>query len=536
VITAEGITMQSHLSRVCLAAVVCLAAPFAARAQTVSPADEAVELARQGKVDRGIELLRQHLQKNTKDADARVALGNLLMDDGQSDEAAKQWEECLSGGEADFRLLMAIGYVRWQQGQDGPYITRRRGMIGAAPNQDKNVETAFKRAHMALAAAAYEKARKLRPDDEEAAVGLASVYGLQEKHAAAAQVWKSLVDLQPKHPGYLYRYALATKDEGKPDAAAQLLQKAIALNPRLAAAHQALADYHKEHGHVAEAEQSKNRADFYGALPEFCTFEYSDENRTMIGKLNAAATVQKLVADPSDNATQFLAVLCWRHPHNELETTSFESLEARGPKTTPLLLELLKDARSTCTVRSSAHILARRKADGLLDHLLKILPDDVRSFGMDMDIAGSLDELGDPRAVEPLVQLVDPANAEPMGMGPTNDRGSARARAALALGAFNTPEARRALEQGTSNAELAPYCIAALYRISRDAKHLAALEKVVSERDFPTSRLGYYLNSKVGTPEAKQLAERWRQKREAENAAAKKTAAEKKAQQKPETD
>ena len=78
--------------------------------------------------------------------------------------------------------------------------------------------------------------------------------------------------------------------------------------------------------------------------------------------------------------------------------------------------------------------------------------------------------------------------------------------------------------------------MAAIYRISRDAKHLAVLEKVVSERDFPTSRLGYYLNSKVGAPEAKQLAETWRKKREAEDAVAKKTAAEKKARQKPETD
>ena len=155
---------------------------------------------------------------------------------------------------------------------------------------------------------------------------------------------------------------------------------------------------------------------------------------------------------------------------------------------------------------------------------------------MDMDIAGSLDELGDPRAVGPLVQVVDPANAEPMGMGPTTDRGAARARAALALGAFDTPEARRALEQGAKNPQLAPYCIAALYRLSRDPKHLAALEKMVSERDLPSSRLGYYLNSKVGTPEAKQLAEYWRKKREAEEAAAKKTEAAKKPGSEPKTD
>jgi cytochrome c-type biogenesis protein CcmH/NrfG len=165
--------MQSHLSHLFLAATVCLATPVAARAQPGSPAEEAMQLARQGKVDRGIELLRQHLQKSAKDVEAREALGNLLVYDGQSDEAVKQWEQCTTGAESDFRLLMAIGDARLRQGQDGPYITRRRGMIGAAPNQDKNVEAAFKGSHLELAAAAYEKARKLRPDDEDAAGALA---------------------------------------------------------------------------------------------------------------------------------------------------------------------------------------------------------------------------------------------------------------------------------------------------------------------------------------------------------------------------
>ena len=82
------------------------------------------------------------------------------------------------------------------------------------------MEAAFKRKHLELAAVAYDKAVKLRPDDEDAAAALASVYGLQEKHVAAAQVWKSLVDRQPQNSGYLLQYALATKDAGKHDLAA----------------------------------------------------------------------------------------------------------------------------------------------------------------------------------------------------------------------------------------------------------------------------------------------------------------------------
>jgi HEAT repeat protein len=203
-----------------------------------------------------------------------------------------------------------------------------------------------------------------------------------------------------------------------------------------------------------------------------------------------------------------------------LETRAFEALEARGARTTPLLRALLETAQSTCTIKSTAHILARRKADGLFDYLTRMLPGDVRGFLMDMDIAGSLDDLGDPRAVGPLSQMLDPGDAEAaQEAGPLTDRRSARARAAMALGAFDTPEARRALEAGTRDAQLAPYCLAALYRLTRDPKHLAALEKAVGpEESYTTHVVGNYLLEKVKTDQARTLAHRWEQQREAQEA------------------
>jgi len=99
----------------------------------------------------------------------------------------------------------------------------------------------------------------------------------------------------------------------------------------------------------------------------------------------------------------------------------------------------------------------------MLEYLVNMLPGDIRSFAMDMDIAGSLDDLGDARAVEALVQVLNPEDAKAApGIGPLNDRNSARARAALAIGAFDTPEARKALDAGTKNPQLAGYCWAAL--------------------------------------------------------------------------
>ena len=131
---------------------------------------------------------------------------------------------------------------------------------------------------------------------------------------------------------------------------------------------------------------------------------------------------------------------------------------------------LLEGARSTCTIKSAAHILARRKAEGLLEYLVRVLPGDTRGFAMDMDIAGSLDDLGDPRAVTALVQMLNPEDTDPnhdSGPSPLADRYSARACAALALGAFDTPEARSALEAGTKIPQFAAYCWAALFRLSK---------------------------------------------------------------------
>lgn len=512
----------------------CLAASLATPRQE-SPTRQAVRLVEQGDVDGAMKLLRDRLAKDEKDGSARVVLGQILDYDGRPDEAVAVWEKGLTGGPADLNLLMSVGQIRHRQGQDGPSITRRRGMIGAMPGKDEAGEKAFKDAHLAQAAAAFEKAQKLRPADALVAGSLASVYSDQKRFDDAAKVWASLAQLLPENAEYHLNLGLATRSAGRADEAARHLERAVALNHRLAAAHEALAEIQKEQGRSAEAVMSGKRAGFYGRLPAFCTLDFSEPNLRTLDGLNQEATVRRLADDPSDEASQLLAVLCWSHPHNRLETEAFQALEARGPKTTPLLQALLGDARSTCTVRSTAHILARRKADGMFDFLAERLPGDTRTFGMDMDIAGSLDVLGDPRAVEPLVQVLNPEEVDAVQEAVfLSDRKSARMRAALALGAFGTPEAKAALESARRSPWLNPYCLAALYRMSKDPALLAALENAVGPDDGYTSRVvGDYLLKKTGTEEAKRLATKWAKEREAAEAARKKEEAEKKAKEGP---
>ncbi len=515
--------MKSYLAKALLAATaVCSSAPAPIKAQENSPANQAIRAVNQGNVEGAIDLLNKHLEKNGKDVQARVVLGQILDFDGRPDEAVKLWERALTGAETDFTLLMSIGEIRHREGRDGPTVSNRRGMVQVKPSTNKVEEGAFKKAKLALAEAAYEKARKLQPANDEAGEALAAVYSLQDKHDAAAQVWKSLIGAIPRMPA---TSCSSPWQPGKPAAGTKLRATwncAIALDPRLAEAHKALAEYQKQKGRAAEAEQSRSRADFYDRLPAFCTLEYSTENRQTLDHLEDPETVRRLVADPSKTAAEFLAVLCWRHPHNDLETTAFDALESRGAATTPILQELFKDARSTCTVRSTAHILARRKTDGLLDELLKRLPGDLRGFGMEMDIAGSLDDLGDARAIAPLIEILNPEKADRSQDGLLTDRTTARGRAALALGAFDTPESRRALEQGTHSPQVKAHCLAALYRLTRDQKHLDALEAAVPQNEgFATYALGNYLHNKVRTEVAKALAQRWQRKREAQQAATK---------------
>lgn len=501
---------------------VMLQAP-ADKAPDETIADQAVRLVNQGDVERGADLLREHLRKNETDVRARVILGRILDFDGRPDEAVTLWQAGLTGRDFDWPLLMSIGEIRKRQGNDGPTITYRRGTVTANPSKDKAEEERIKRSHLADAATTFEKAAKLRPDDADAAKSLAAVYSAQERFDDAAKIWKSLVAREPKN-GQLHLELAQVSQKGKrTDEAQASAARALELNPRLAEAHELLAAIQKQKGQAAEAEQSRKRAEFYKRLPRFSKLLYTGDMQKVLDSLDDEESVRKLIDDPSEQASELLAVLCWSHPHNVIETRAFRSLEARGAATTPLLQSLLESAQSTCTIRSTAHILARRKVDGLFERLSQMLPGDMRVFGMDMDIAGSFDDLGDPRAVEPLVQMLNSGNPNgDEGAGLLIDRQSARARAALALGAFDTPEARRALEAGIRDKEMAPYCLAALYRITKDPKRLAALETTIgADVGFSAYLIGNYLSEKVGTVDAKKLAKTWEAQRAAKEAAEK---------------
>jgi tetratricopeptide (TPR) repeat protein len=482
-------------------------------------------LLKQGKIEEGERMLRQRIKENPDDSAARRLLGRVADFDGRPDEAVKTWEEGLKQTAEDFPLLMEIGQIRARQGRDGPTISYRRGMVAAQPSSDEKAEEKFKKEHLALAAKAFERALALAPHESEAALKLARVYSDAKNHEAAVKVWRRLHELNGDDTDVALGLARSLTAAGRTDEGAKVYQKAIELNPRLASAHMALADYYKAKGDAAAADKARRQADFYEALPPFTRLTYSAENVAMLARLFEAATVKKLIDDSSDRAADFLVVLCWSHPHNELEDRAFESLEKRGPSTVPLLRQLLRQARSTCTIRSSARILARQKDPGLLEQLLPLLPGDTRTFGFHMDIAGALAELGDLRAVGPLVEVLNVSDRTPVDRAEVIlcDRTGARARAAMALGKLDASAGRKALKAGLDHPELGPFCAAALYRLTREAEYLSTLRKAMTgDNRYAAFLLVGYLRQ-METPEARQMVKEWDQRAKEEEEKAKAT-------------
>src|SRR5262245_1175676 len=127
-----------------------------------------------------------------------------------------------------------------------------------------------------------------------------------------------------------------------------------------------------------------------------------------------------------------------------------------------------------------------------------------------MNIARALGELGDVRAVGPLITVLNPDDRNKADRsspdGVINDRASARARAAMALGYLDTPESRKALTAGVQNPDLAPYCRAALYRLTLDDEYVAALKQSMKgDSVLVAHHLAEYLKG-MNTDEANKLA------------------------------
>ena len=470
-----------------------------------SPREKATGLLQQGAVEKAVLLLRDELEKDSSDLAVRVLLSQALDFDGRPEEAIQVLNAGLTDSSDNAVLLMQIGNLHARLAKDGPTVVHRRGVSTTSPNRDPAAAEHFRRKHWAAAVSAFEKAAASSPKEISTHTSLALAYAESGNHSAAEAKWREIHKSHPSDRQAFLGYADALAKLGKSKEALNVLENGLAIQPRFAEGYAMLAEQYRAAGRAAEASQAESKAEFYGSLPPFTQLDDTAEVRKLISQFDNRAVVEQLCADPSEQATQLLAALCWSHPHNDLEEMAFDSLDKRGPVATPIVIQLLNDAGSTCTMRSSMRILARQKHATAFDRLVQMLPNDTRSFGFDMDIAGSLDLLGDDRAVPHLIHVFSPGQAIlPSGEHFFVDHTMNRARCALALGAFDTPESRSALEQGLGVPDFELYCAAALYRLTRDRKHLNRIESASPDGLVPLL-VGKYL-AKIDDPRAKSVS------------------------------
>ena len=228
--------------------------------------------------------------------------------------------------------------------------------------------------------------------------------------------------------------------------------------------------------------------------------------------------IKHLAKEDSLTSTEFLAAICWHHAdHGRLENLAFAAIEKRGKKAVKILVNLVKNAQSTCTIKSASHALARLRAPEAFDILIRILPGDIRLVFY-IDAALALEILGDSRAVAHLVKVLNPDYRQPkssrdedpmdFGMG----RQMARARAALALGNFDKRESIAALEKGVKNDQVSAYCHAGLYRLTRKSKHFAPVAKAIENDAGMDSYILVRYLERTGDRQAKTYVEKWKKK------------------------
>ena len=434
-----------------------------------------------------LELLQQAVARHPRHGRMRFELAQILAYNGQATEAIELAQQGITD-EADrntkLNLLIFVGGMSHQLATDGPSVLRRQGIVQYSPEDPSVDKAAFVEKYLAVAEAAFRDLLAAAPDDAQIMQSLAQTLTLAGKVDAAAELWEKRLEQDPANREATIQLASLRFELQQPDAGVKLLKDAL---EQSANDHEMLELLVKHYEKVNDAEATaywKPRHEFGKRVPSFSTIEYSEENSAMLDSLSSAERVAALFDDKTPASSELLAVYCWMHPHNDLESKAFVELGDRGAN--ELLRGLMNQGSSTCTIRGAAAQLARSKPADLLDRLLMILPGDRRAAEMDMDIANALAVLGDVRAVPALIAVLAPddeTEQDPSLMF-MQDLDAARARAALALGAFDVQEATSALEAGLPNPRIGIACAGALYRISGDAEHLVIVEKAINNESY----------------------------------------------------
>ena len=447
--------------------------------------EEIHQLMRAGEIEKAESKARSLLKESPADLPTCMLLAQILTYDGRPDATIKLLQDKIDQfpKEDQRHLLLYRGAIAMQVAEDGPFVTRKRGTVTAQPAKDSVDKQAFVDRYVQTAEASFQRAVDLFEDDQRALYGLAKTVSFSSSPERAIPLWVKLLERdQSANPNFELEYIGLLFKIKRDDEAVELANKRLEKQPNDLATIEMLVDHYRENKNTEAADLLMAKAQFLESIPPFLNLEFSEENKKRLAKLEDNDEIETLLKIKTEESTELLVIYVWRHPHNELEDRAFAELGNRNA--VERLEDLFRNAQSTCTVRGAANQLARSKPDGLYEDLVRLLPSDLRTFGMQMDIANALETLQDKRAVKPLIDMlaVD-VSTEPKEdhMRSLQDREFARWRAAIALGAFDSDLATSTLTTGLENKLIRIACLAGLYRQNSSEKLLDEIKTVAED-------------------------------------------------------
>lgn len=461
--------------------------PAVAQVDVEAVLEQSARMADGGDIDGAVALVKALHDAGHGTVTSHLLLGSYLEYDGQIAAAVATWYAGCTGGPEDMDLLISIANVRREQAEKGPQYSHHREVFTYRPAKPGDPsEEEWRKEKIGQAAEAMEQAMKVAPGDLNVMGNTADTYHEAGLYAKALPLWKQMQAADPGNAMVLSHLAATELAMGNRADALEAAKQSVASDPTELKAHEVMLEVYRAEGNKAEAEEASKRVTFYQWMPPFIALPYTDARYAFVKGFDGEKDVKKLIDQQSPESQAFLAAICWRHEHHgPVEDSAYRALEEQGAR--QLLLLLMENASSTCTIRAASHALGRMKEPQAFDPMIQQLPQDVQ-FVHYTDTAGALALLGDPRAVAPLIDVLAPEFIPPKheddplmsGLG----RRMARERAALALGRFDTPESRDALTRGVRNPDIAGACHLGRYLLDGKAEDLQAVEKHLEQDTF----------------------------------------------------
>ena len=217
---------------------------------------EASQYRAKGENKAAIIQLKNVLKKEPNNAQARLLLGALYIESGDTVSAEKELRKAELLGITTAELMPHLGKVLLMQGQ----FQKLLDDIKSAPGNPNQAEIINLRANALLglgdieqAKDLFEQVRKKTPDSSEALLGLARVAAASQQLAAAAQLIEHALASHPGDIDSLRFKGDLLRMQGKNDAARQVYTQIMTLRPENIQAHIDIANLHIQAGKMNEA-------------------------------------------------------------------------------------------------------------------------------------------------------------------------------------------------------------------------------------------------------------------------------------------